>query len=289
MKKIFSILIISQALLSCETTIDFEIPREDPKITIDTRIMAGDSLRAFIGTSEYVLSPKNPKLDGKATVYLYENGAKVAELKPRLFSIFNANDSIFYYRTDYIPKPQQVYKLEVSRPGFNTATGQTVVKAPVSVSGVTFDTSSYRVNLTFTDPSGAGDYYRVASYYYINDRQFSLYISSTDRAIDFIDGFEDDPFSSNEESGGEYGYISDEYFDGKSKRITVKINDGQLLPADSLFFEISRINEDFYLHEKSKAASRVSDGFFSEPVQIYNNIENGYGIVAGGSPLRIKL
>ncbi len=289
MKNIFSILCISAIITSCETTIDFEIPREKPKITIDTRIMAGDSVKALIGRTEYVLSPKNPALDQYSKVYLYEDGVKVSELRPRFLAKQQKSDSLFYYSSDYITQEGHVYKIEANRKGFNTAMGQTLIKPKVDISSVNFDKANWKLSLNIDDPKGKGDYYRISAYYKAAGREYNMYLSATDRVIQFIDGYEDDPFDDTEERGGDYGYISDEYFDGKSKRITVNINDGQSTISDTLFFEVARISEEFYLHEKSKAASEVSDGFFSEPVQIFNNIENGYGIVAGGSPNTIKL
>jgi hypothetical protein len=51
-----------------------------------------------------------------------------------------------------------------------------------------------------------------------------------------------------------------------------------------LKFELQTLTKDTYYYIKSLGASEWSnDGLFSEPVQVYNNIDNGLGIFGGCS------
>ncbi|MDX9747971.1 MAG: DUF4249 domain-containing protein [Paludibacter sp.] len=96
------------------------------------------------------------------------------------------------------------------------------------------------------------------------------------------------------ESSDEFHVFTDELFDGKEIVLRFKIYDyvfevepgfehlfdkQYLTMKRSYIVNLQSIPQDTYLYLKSKdAAEQVFETFFTEPVQIYTNIENGVGI-----------
>ena len=53
--------------------------------------------------------------------------------------------------------------------------------------------------------------------------------------------------------------------------------------SSELIIELRSISKDLYNYASTITYKSITDDFFSEPVQIYNNVKGGYGIVAGYS------
>ena len=72
MKKYIILPLVCVALAACEKTIDFDIPYDPPKLTIDVKLQSEQIPKAIVGTSQFSMSSKNPKLDSLSEVFLYE-------------------------------------------------------------------------------------------------------------------------------------------------------------------------------------------------------------------------
>ncbi|MDD5186307.1 MAG: DUF4249 domain-containing protein [Paludibacter sp.] len=96
--------------------------------------------------------------------------------------------------------------------------------------------------------------------------------------------------------GGYYSYnmynaFSDELFNGKTYSLTFSTNEdickyspeytyGRETPdRKEIKIYLQSISRDYYLYLKSRAAGSGGENFFSEPVQIHNNIVGGIGIL----------
>lgn len=299
MKKLIFPLLSLLILTSCEKvfkkTIDYEIPREEDKIVISSRLVAGDSARAFLSTSVYSMDTLEPAQDFESTVKLYENGVFVEELQPD-------GNGVFYEPGNYVGTHPimagKTYKVEASRPGFKTAYGENLVPAPVSITRSSISTSQaqqeYRLQVDFKDPAGEGDYY----YFFITleNQSFGgrgVLFSTLDPTVEVFDNY-NDPFSDEQGTSGYEGYLSDQYFNGGTKRLDLDVQTYFNGPTPdtniTVVFNLYHISMDYYQHEKTKAAQDQSDGgLFSEPVQVYTNIVNGYGVVAGASLTREEI
>lgn len=292
MKKVIFPLLILALFSSCEEvfekTIEYEIPEEPARQVIDTKLEAGKKPAVFISTSEYSMGQKDPKLDTLARVKLYENGSFIEELSP-------IGDG--YYEGQYLTKYGQSYKVEAIRSGYETAYGESLIPLPaVITSGVLSRVDEeFKLEVTFADPPGQGDYY----FFYVSLVQTGqeggqrLYFHTLDPTVEVFESY-DDPFEQEQGTFGDAGYISDQYFDGIHKKLVLtsvdRFGPGPIDSSYRVQFNLYRIGDDLYRHEKSKAAQRSSgDGLFAEPVQVYSNIRNGYGIVAGASRSFIEI
>lgn len=286
MKKITALLCLP-LMFSCEKTINYEIPRESSKFSIDSRIMTGDRVQVFVAHTEYSLSAREPQVVSDAKVVLIEDGVPLTQMQ----WISNSPES-GYYQTPLRPAAGKTYRIEVSNEKYGLASGEAFSLTPTGITGWDIDTSNLKINLSFTDDGSTKDYYSIRIYADDGGNQYPLFLASSDPGVDFFYDFGDDFFGDNLKRGYA-AYVTDEAFNGKIK--TVKFEElyydsfGGWLP-DAVILEVTRISEDHYLHERSKGAQYVAgDNPFAEPVQIYSNITNGYGIVAAGAPARVRI
>lgn len=164
------------------------------------------------------------------------------------------------------------------------------------------------MNVTFSDPVDDVNFYRLATYVrtYFPDDTYSdrvLYFSPDDPV--FAGGVMSDPFEMSYSYS--YGEFSDELFDGK--KYTLKANvtlgeyeenssgqpgggDDMYYKSGSLEYAVDQVRMDlhvelqgitgdyfYYLRSRGLSEANMMGNLFSEPVQIYNNIKGGIGIL----------
>ncbi len=142
----------------------------------------------------------------------------------------------------------------------------------------------YRLSVFFREEYTGYEHGYLSGYYLYFNLQGVSNETSSSNILGLVDG----------ESSDEFHVFTDELFDGKEIVIRFKINDYVLEPTPgyehlfekptmevkrSYILNLQSIPQDTYLYLKSKdAAEQVFETFFTEPVQIYTNIENGVGI-----------
>ena len=99
----------------------------------------------------------------------------------------------------------------------------------------------------------------------------------------------DDLFGGSDYYGyGAYNMFNDSYFDGKqyavSLNITVYTEGGQYV--EPFVLEVSKVDYNLYQFKKSYSAYDYTDDLiemFTEPTQVYSNVQNGVGVVCSQS------
>ena len=158
--------------------------------------------------------------------------------------------------------------------------------------------NDYDVKLTLEDPANSADYYSVITFSkrtitYIDENPDGtteevsyeiiqqLYLHSEDVSVALADF--------DLEGGGAWGeeiLFSDEIFNGKTYTFNFEIDNSFYKGYDKheLIFLLKHLTEAQYKHQVSRELQNWNDGNpFAEPVPVYNNIENGFGIFAGYS------
>ncbi|MDZ7846308.1 MAG: DUF4249 domain-containing protein [Owenweeksia sp.] len=285
MKRVLILSLYLPLLLACEKSIDYPLPQEPKKISIDARVLAGEPVRAYVGTTEPALSTDAPQLLRDAQVLLLEDGQVVDSLKQ------SSGLGREHYEGTYLPTAGHRYQVKVRYPGLAPAFGEDMVKTAVPITGYTTDSTNREFTMSFKDPAGKGDFYRLQAYFSGNGSETPLFLSTIDPLVDFFYDLDDEIFQGSEKAG-QSAFLKDENFDGKTRNLRFKAigigGSGEF--SDSLVLQLTRISEDFYKHEKSKGIQYVAGGNpLAEPVQVYSNISNGYGIVAGGNSDRVLI
>ncbi len=158
--------------------------------------------------------------------------------------------------------------------------------------------------ITFTDPPGETNYYQIAGGYIeaaykdywdgsyeVSEDTLRLWRIDLPYTIDQIDPLikpnENDIFNYSE---NQFQVFSDELIDGKTYTLSYVVYEGKnVLDLDTAageYFkahvEIRCIPRDLYLYYVSLETFYWNeDALFTEPVQVFSNVENGTGIVAG--------
>lgn len=165
--------------------------------------------------------------------------------------------------------------------------------------------SDFKINYTlkFTDNGNEKNYFKLVvhskEYKYqfiyghiidqVSDRYFSDLIDVNNSTTNPITGIITGE-NTNTNSGNKYNVFSDDLFNGKTYSLSFDVYyglytrypsnqyniDGDRPEKIEVFVSLQSISKDYYSYLKSRSASG-GDDFFSEPVQITNNIVGGIG------------
>ena len=192
-------------------------------------------------------------------------------------------------------------RYEIQNEGYSSNGGPTIY---------TYDTiatvTGHQINyiLKFKDDANLRNYYRLVVQtkgHYLsidtltNDTTTSIQDSYFFYFTDVVSGnnSNNDPVSSliGNPSYNEYNVFSDDLFNGKTYSLTFTTNEdvykyktsytyGRTAPSKKeISVYLQSISRDYYFYLKSRPAASSGSGFFSEAVQIQNNIVGGIGIL----------
>ncbi|PKP20492.1 MAG: hypothetical protein CVU05_08905 [Bacteroidetes bacterium HGW-Bacteroidetes-21] len=275
MKKIILYLFVILSFSSCEKIIDMDIPDEGRKVVINSIFCDSAQLVVSLHQSRHILDDDQFNvITGAVVKVIYENGTA---------EILTENGTTGYYQSASTARLRGSYQIEVTSGGEITSAA---TKIPVAISVVSVDTNSYEsegdpmfsMDVQFDDPEGEKNYYmlgitRPPWYGSGMSDNYRIFINSMDPSVQI-------------DYGG-YLIFSDELFNGRSKKLTVEMSKYEFgNDTDSLdvTIELRSLSYDAYMFYLTSSAQLNQGAYsFNEPVQVYNNIENGYGIFGGYS------
>lgn len=298
MKLIFHIAMLSLLLISCEKPADFFVPSPDPKLVILSNFTHNQPLEVTVTRSEPLLASDTSYVaisNAEVKVYEDETLLEVLEFVPR-----PSPDGLFFRAKKFRPEIGKVYTLTVKAPGLPMITAQNSIPEPVTISqyeiadveaSTTFQGGAvnynYTLNLAFKDPQVKGNHYHLLlkqskfaaaigdgtpSSSYMEEPQLVEILSASNKLLSYHRG----------------GYlISDLDRNGQTFRYRLRL---QTSTKDSneqlgqLHIELRTVSTDYHQFHTSIHNQRQSSGEpVDQPVIIYNNIQEGYGIFAGYS------
>ena len=295
MKTWFLLIIIILISAACTKTIDIDLPDHESKLVINSLFTRGERIAVNISRSTSIIGGIPPGVSG-ATINLYRDGT-LAESSV-------SNDSVF--RAGFGPIENGVYTIEVSSPGFETVTATDSMPSKAflsyaeSTDEIWIDEIGMRhklLKLGFSDSDPKKNYYELKlkvrflkrnypspDYTYVTELAnvggiTDPILAESEQYYTFIKGFlfDDSKFSNSdcnlEVFAGIMNNESDDY---------------------ELIVELNSVSENYYNYKKqlgvylNKEDGDVFEGI-PDPVNLYSNIENGYGIFAGYLSDRIIL
>lgn len=294
MKKLFTFLILILAA-ACEKEVIVEVPDQQAKLVVNGIIRTQANFRVTVGKTADVLDFNNASgyRVTNALVQLFENNV----LRDTL--VYDSASAGYNVKRNMRPVAGRTYLLKVSAPGFGPV--ESVTKAPRStpiesltrLTNVRKDAAGNfmdEIKLTFTDEATLGNHYffrvRRARYQGGNSVIYAGIecMRSPDRDIEGRSS--GDPLHFETCIDREF-YMRDINFNGKKKELVLYIDHNALEPVyvQSLnqhykpIIELHTITADHYKYNKSIGAYRdAEDNPFAEPVLVYSNVKNGYGI-----------
>lgn len=297
MKYIYSILSFLLLLSSCEQTITIPIPDNGRKITLNSILHADSSIIVRLHESKHILSSSmSYKPLVSADVVLFENNNEIGKLTLSDNNSDYSGDFSFYTISHQL-KAGNVYSIEAATEEHGTVLSKCTIPTPVQINNVKVEKSNntdpfgyeserHDFELNFSDPEGIENFYFIEvkfndSYSYYDDiTQEEVFVQN----YFFVNIDSDDPAAIaiyNYESGL---IIADEYFDGKDYTFYFYSTDSWYggEPLKKFYVIFHSISKEYYYYLKS--LEHHKDALydpFAEPVQVYSNIENGFGIMAG--------
>lgn len=230
------------------------------------------------------------------------------------------------YKSVYKPKSGDAIRLVVKVPGFEDVIAETKVQPSVTItnsdylekidtlqnrqdyylSGMNGQTDTiwtgqyyqeikYSFKIEFDDPANEANYYRIIAF---DSNQYSNYINS------------DDPVFGNTSEQGLFDMVNqnykstftDELFNGQKKALRFYIitnryyssepnPDKSVIKRDLSFtVDLQQISKETGLYIASRQILTNNTGNpFSEPTQLYTNIQNGLGIFGSITPMKNKI
>jgi Domain of unknown function (DUF4249) len=295
MKKIILAIATIAIFISCEKTVIVDVPVAAPKLVVNGIVQANNVFAVNVGKSEAVLSSTgaNSFKVTNATVQLYENGL----LKDSF--LYNSTNNNYVAKNGTLALTGKTYKLTAAVNGFTTVDAETTTPSNIAIQSITRIVNARtdangntqdEVKIKFADNGNETNYYlfKIKKPYYNNGAQV-LYdiiycIKSNDVDIDRTSN--SDPTDINSCIDREF-LMTDKNFNGGTKTITLFIDSYNLTEYINPFnqkkyktiVEINSIAKNYYNYRRSLQTYRDNeDNPFSEPVLVYSNINNGYGI-----------
>ena len=273
--KYLHVVILFLIAVSCEKYIDMKIPDKGRKPVVNCMFYNDSVFIVQVFESKFILDDAGYQPIENAFVTISENGI--------------VSDTLTYYSQGYYKSNNLIsqigknYEIEATFNG-NTATGEGIIPSKQIITNI--DTllyydqhnDNFRFNIKINDSENETNYYmlkieKVNSDYYNNNVQI-VYTNSEDLSIE------------TQWQGSQV--INDNLFNGKAKTFSLDIDLSNLYNYNNepikFYISLYSISKDCYLYAVTSQAQQNTNGSpFSEPVMVYNNIKNGYGIFAGAS------
>lgn len=298
-----SVFLILLVATSCETTekID-DFPLRPSKLVVNSYFSADSVWAIQVSKSLSVLDNADLQMVNNVSIDVFKND--------ELIDTIRGPGQDGWYRSDLsLPEAGENYSINVSTPDFSSVIyAEDIAPEPVPISKVSFtliDSSFYydhyltetgdeyytriygmvegRFNITISDPAAMENYYQLSLYaynegYYYHEDSIISYREK--RQIYFTTN---DPVAGdNDDSHRSSLLFSDDIFNGQNYQLKVAIIDHNATLDKEYVIELLSFTRAGYLYRRSVEDYRNSKGDpFSEPVLIYSNIENGFGIFAG--------
>lgn len=288
MKKIFFISLLASFFFACEKEIELKSDEITPRIVVNSLFTANDTIHLNVSESRSVLYEGTLPNVTNATAKLFDgNGA--------LIGVFSHLENGHYILADPLPVVGATYTLEVSAPGFETVTATSTTPAIIDITSIDTATQyltypQLQFDIAFNDDPAQKNYYgiRITSEVYDIDPETEektlLYKNAGFNSREFyiVNGYED---VDGEIYGSEL-YFSDETFNGQTNIFTARTYLNELGEFQEGFFVVSIISmsEELFKYNVTFSKYQEAQGdFFAEPVRVYSNVENGFGIFGGSS------
>ncbi|HDR51889.1 MAG TPA: DUF4249 domain-containing protein [Mariniphaga anaerophila] len=279
MRKHFFNLLIALVIISCEEEVSFNFEHQ-PKLNLNCILNPDSMVTATLTLSQSLDSPEKIKPVYGAIITLYEENQVIGILKETEGG---------YYKLDKKPREGKKYNITVESTGYSSVSAVTVIpnrpeiEYTKEITGhLEYDSTraTFNLNVKINDRPGPDNYW-IYDTWVVNEVRYGG--ARKEINAPFLDGF-----NKITDPEAKYGYIlslgvrlSDEGYDGKTMEFVIPdyFEGTQYSYTDAVHF--LNACEHYDKHLKTIILNRMKETSelpFFEPVQIYSNIENGYGI-----------
>ena len=293
MKRLFFLLSIPLVYISCEKVIPFDGDVNTPKLVINSVFESDSTFKVHVSSSRSVIDTASFNNIDDAIVSIKDDNENIIET---LNHIENG-----FYKGQTFPQENQTYILEVNHPDYADITASDSLPSPITINSV--DTSTIidpingnrlQISMNFDDPENTQNYYLIETYS-VNEYLLIKNSDTIEYELDTTKQFmvlTDEVFQNGGSPWREQGLFNDLLFNGQNKTLELEIpNDSWSGSEDGYDWSYQTLTLRLYLHNITlsyyyyrtslELFQNASGNPFAQPVQVYSNIENGFGVFAG--------
>lgn len=306
-------------LSSCVNEIEFTGEQQQPMLVLNSFLTPDSAVKVQLTRSKFFLEDDTKfEVIANADVKLFVNGSFVEKLNYTTNGYYSGsyfpkeNDIVKFVA--YAPQLAEVNTSTNIVPnqsiiGIDSSSVSLGVYPTVqyeSVNGGPYiaDTTGYMysrgldLRIRFKDAPNVKNYYRLvlkSKSYYTDGKVVENTVSSS--SDDLVFGSNKTDIMGEISSYYLYNEFNDQLFDGKTYELKTRVYfqktqfkdepdttnpthvNTNTITKQELIVVLQSISESYYYYLKTIAANQSGENFFSEPVQIYSNIQNGLGIL----------
>ncbi|MBK7872330.1 MAG: DUF4249 domain-containing protein [Saprospiraceae bacterium] len=297
LRPLLTLVIIFILAAACESPANLDLNEFETKLAIISNFAPNQPVQVQVSKTQSVLDGNNPVYLEDAIVLLYRGNTFLETLQ----LVPGSADAVPYYVTEnFQPQVGEIYTLKVEAPGFKQIQATSQIPAPATIRGLGISNVSvqelpqelaftYKVSIVFDDPLETSNYYHLNFYQQIWNYQVvendTVITGNWLRKIAFNPQTDNNSLIAYFDGGV---LFDDASFNGKTVGYSFVLEtsiDPDRHMLGKMFTELRTASKEYYLFHNSLSRQQTSSGGpLSEPVIIYNNIENGQGIFAGYSP-----
>ena len=293
MKKLFLLLSISLVYISCEKVIPFEGDVNIPKLVINSIFQSDSTFKVHVSSSRSVIDTASFQNIEDAVVTIKDDNGSIIET-------LNYVENGFYIGQTF-PQENQTYSLQVTHPNYTNITSSDSLPSPITINSIDTSTTVDPINgdrlqitLNFNDPESSQNYYLIETYS-VNEYLLIKNSDTTEYELDTTKQFmvlTDEVFQNGGSPWREQGLFNDLLFNGQNKALELEIPYENYSGIEvgyewsyktlSVRVNLHNISKSYYYYRTSLELYQGASGNpFAQPVQVYSNIENGFGVFAG--------
>jgi hypothetical protein len=285
MKK-YSIFLVIIVLTACELVVDLDVPFDGEQLTINSLFNPDSVWRVSVSLNRYVLDNRPYKRVTNATVIVSDENGPVETL---------VHDGNGVYRSENgKPQARKAYTLSASSVVHGTVHAESLIPPAALVSNVEIQSSEFngepssRISLQISDEPTTDNYYAI-SVEVGNEFLNSQTLEVMSYRFPVVLGRNDNGFENEQISNDNHLLIKDVFYTGPQLDVTVHSPDWNLLHSGSIFITVKTVSKDYYdFILTSSLQNQTSGNPFAQPVQVYSNVQNGFGIFAGFSSFAVE-
>ena len=269
-------------LTACELIVDIEVPFKEAQLTINSFFNADSLWTASLSINQGILDTSRARRIENGLIIIYEENIPVDTLTHIVNGVYRSDNEK--------PMLGRAYEIRASASEYKPISGRSYIPMPSSVTkaditeSITIDGYPESViRVSFTDDPLVTNYYQIfleAEQDWIDP--FTGVIKSIRSRLSIES---DDPIVQNNNDVGYDGiFLRDILFNGGEGIVSFKTSSSNTQFYPMIIVTLRTVSEDFYKYKITGSVhDNSSDNPFAQPVNVYKNIDNGFGIFAGYS------
>ena len=299
MKHIIYTLTTALLLFSCEKKVVFDYEKPKEALVVNAQIHPDSTFKIFLSKTISPTDTINFESKENIQIEVYKNNNflgfadEYTQPEEEYELGFYSNDEFEFTENDSI-------KIETGNPNYNAVSAETRIPerptiSRISANNIILDENTMmwgysldcNISLSIEDNPLEENYYAIDFFYNANFTFSDFFTGNfTDTPYESKIMFEINDSDAIPSYQRNTGYlISDELFNGESKEINVFIDTGIDIhnkDFEEFYIVVKSLSKEYFLYQKTLSEYYLnSNNPFTNQQEVYNNINNGYGIFCG--------